>query len=88
VDGAGRVELTDSLKSISLTVTDGSVVDLAGKTFTVKRATVGGMKLSPGEYAAGSTLQIGERTLGDYLVDSGEGGKLVVSGVGFTLVVR
>ena len=65
-------------------------LDLFGHTLTVKSAKVGGVRLAPGTYKAGSTVAIGEGTLGDYLVDTadGAGGALVVSGSGFRLSLR
>ena len=65
-------------------------LDLYGHTLTVKSAKVGGVRLAPGTYAAGSTVAIGEGTLGDYLVDTADeaGGSLVVSGGGFRLSLR
>ena len=65
-------------------------LDLFGHTLTVKSAKINGVKLAPGTYAAGSTVAIGEGSLGDYLVDTAEGadGKLVVKGVSFMVIVR
>ena len=82
VDGAGRVELTDSLKIAALSIDSGSSIDLAGTTLTVKRAKFGETKLSPGTYTTA------DAALADFVTDSGEGGSLVVSGGGFSLVVR
>ena len=65
-------------------------LDLFGHTLTVKSAKINGVKLSPGTYAAGSDVAIGEGSLGDYLVDTAEGagGELVVKGVSFMVIVR
>ncbi len=90
VAGAAKVQLTDALKIAGLTIDSDSMIDLSGKTLTVKSARVNGVKLSPGTYAAGSTVEIGEGKLGDYLVDTaeGEGGSLVVKGGGFAVILR
>lgn len=90
IGGAARVLLTDSFTIAGLSMEEDSLLDLNGKTFTVKSAKVGGTKLAPGTYAAGSTVAIGEGTLADYLVDmaDGAGGSLVVSGGGFLIIVR
>ena len=88
VGDCGRVKFFDELKLRSVRVSSGSVLDLNGKTLTVKSAKVNGVKLAPGTYAAGSTVAIGEGALGDYLVDTATGGALVVSGGGFSIIVR
>lgn len=51
-------------------------------------AKINGEKLEPGTYAAGSTVEIGEGALADYLVDTGTDGELIVGGVGLSIVVR
>ena len=68
----------------------GTVLDLNGKTLVVNSAKVNGVKLASGTYTAESTVEIGEGTLANYLVDTAEGagGALVVSGGGFRLIVR
>ena len=90
IDGASRVELTDDLRLIGLTMASDTVLDLNGKTLAVRSAMLGNVKLAPGTYAAGSTVAIGGGTLADYLVDTAEGagGALVVSGGGFRLSLR
>lgn len=82
VGDCARVKLFDTLKMASLEMATGTVLDLNGKTNTVKCAKLGGTKLSPGTYAAGDDAVAG------FVTDSGEGGKLVVTGGGFTLIVR
>ncbi len=90
LDGAAWMALGASLRAKSIDVASGSALDLYGATLVVDRAKIGGVRLSPGTYAAGSTVVIGEGTLADYLVDTadGAGGSLVVSGGGFALIVR
>ena len=90
LDGAAWMALGASLRATSIDVAAGSALDLYGATLVVDRAKIGGVRLSPGTYAAGSTVVIGEGTLADYLVDTadGAGGSLVVSGGGFALIVR
>ena len=87
-EAAARVKLFDDLRMAKLEMDIGTVLDLNGKTLVVKSAKVNGVKLSPGTYAAGSTLEIGEGMLADYLVDTATGGALVVTGGGFQLIVR
>ena len=82
VAGAAHVELTDSMKAAALEIESGSTIDLAGTTFTVRSATIGGIKLRPGTYAAGSDAVSG------FVTNSGEGGNLVVTGGGFKIMVR
>ena len=87
VEAAARVQLFDDLRMAKLEMEADTVLDLNGKTLTVKSATINGVKLAPGTYAAGSNI---EGTLADYLVDTAEGagGSLVVNGVGFSVIVR
>ena len=72
------------MKLESVSVNSSSVIDLCGKTLTVKSATLGGIKLSPGTYAASNAAVEG------FVVDTadGAGGTLVVTGGGFMLIVR
>jgi hypothetical protein len=88
VAGAAKVQISDALKIAGLTIDSDSLIDLNGQTLTVKSAKVDGVKLATGKYAAGSTVEIGEGKLGDYLVDTVTGGALVVTGGGFQLIVR
>ena len=90
VAGAAKVQLTDALKIAGLTIDSDSLIDLNGKTLTVKSAKVNGVKLAPGTYTAESTVVIGDGTLGDYLDDTAEdaGGSLVVKGGGFAVILR
>jgi hypothetical protein len=90
IGAAARVKLFDGLKMKSLEMASGTTLDLNGKKLTVKSAKIGDTKLAPGTYAAGTTVAIGEGSLGDYLVDTAEGagGALVVTGGGFMLHVR
>ena len=90
VGDCGRVKFFDELRLRSVQVSSGSVLDLNGKTLVVNTAKVNGVKLAPGTYAAGSTVAIGEGSLGDYLVDTAEGagGTLRVLGIGTVILVR
>ena len=72
----------------SVEIDSAGQLDLFGHTLIVKSAKVNGVKLSPGTYDAGSTVEIGEGKLRDYLVDTATGGALVVTGGGFSLKVR
>ncbi len=80
VAGAAKVQLTDALKIAGLTIDSDSLIDLNGKTLTVKSAKVNGVKLAPGKYTPAK--------LPAYIVDSASGGELVVTGGGFSLKVR
>ena len=90
VSNYASIGIAETLKLASLETDSSSIIDLNGKTLTVNAAKVNGVRLAPGTYGAGSDVAIGERTLGDYLVDTAEdaGGALVVSGGGFMLLVR
>jgi hypothetical protein len=46
------------------------------------------VKLASGTYTAESTVEIVEGTLAHYLVDTATGGELVVTGGGFSIIVR
>ena len=78
--GAHVFVSVDKSRVGSISLAEHSTLNLNGKMLTVKSAKVNGVKLSPGTYTAAS--------LADYLVDSGAGGALVVSGGGFKLSVR
>ena len=82
LEAAARVKLFENLKMASLDMASGTVLDLNGKTLTVKSAKLGGAKLSLGTYAASNEAVAG------FVADSGAGGELVVGGGGFTLIVR
>ena len=82
IDGASRVELTDDLRLIGLTMASDTVLDLNGKTLAVRSAMLGNVKLAPGTYAADNAAVAG------FVVDSATGGALVVTGGGFTLRLR
>ena len=85
----GRGAVNTNFAASTVTIADAnSSLDLEGNKLTVKSAKINGVKLATGTYSAGSTLAIGERTLGDYLVDSVGGGSLVVSGGGMTIRLR
>ena len=89
IQNKSKVFVTANVKMSGLIMDSDTVLDLNGKKLTVKSAKVGGTKLEPGTYAAGSTVEIGEGTLADYLVDTAEGagGELVVGG-GLKILVR
>ncbi len=82
IGAAARVKLFDGLKMKSLEMTSGTTLDLNGKTFTVKSAKLGGVRLSPGTYAADN------EAVSSFVADSGEGGSLVVGGSGLFILVR
>jgi len=83
VQGEGAAQnIAETLKLASLETDSSSVIDLNGKTLTVKSARVNGVKLSPGTYAADNAAVSG------FVVDPATGGSLVVTGGGFQLVVR
>lgn len=69
-----------ALKMRNLAVAANSKLDLFGNALMVKRATLGGARISPGVYAAGDHP--------DFLTDSGEGGELIVTGGGLTILFR
>ena len=78
--GAHVFVSVDKARAGSISLAEHSTLNLNGKTLTVKSAKVNGVKLSPGTYTVAR--------LANYLVDSGAGGALVVSGGGFKLSVR
>ena len=84
IAGAAKVQLTDAFKIAGLSIENDSLLDLTGKTLTVRSAMLGNVKLPPGTYAADN------KAVADYLVDTAEGagGSLVVTGGGFRLIVR
>jgi hypothetical protein len=82
VGDCGRVKFFDELKLRSVRVSSGSVLDLNGKTLTVKSATINGVRLAPGTYDADNKAVEG------FVVDSETGGSLVVNGGGLTILVR
>lgn len=80
IGGGAHAFVAADARVAALSVAEHSTLNLNGKTLTVNSAKINGVKLSPGTYTAAS--------LADYLVDSGVGGALVVSGGGFKLSVR
>ena len=83
--GRAQVSVADAdgnFKMSSLSVDSTSQLDLFGKTLTVNTATLGGTKLKPGTYAAG------DAALGDFVIDSVDGGLLVVKGSGMVILVK
>ena len=71
-----------NMKLAALTIESNSRLDLHGETLRVKRATVGGVRLAPGTYAAG------DEAVSGFVADSGEGGKLVVTATGLSIIIR
>ena len=71
-----------NMKLAALTIESNSRLDLHGETLRVKRATVGGVRLAPGMYAAG------DEAVSGFVADSGEGGKLVVTAPGLSIIIR
>ena len=82
VGDCARVKLFDTLKMASLGMDSGTALDLNGQTLTLNRVKLGERNLAPGTYKAG------DAAVSDFVIDSGEGGELVVSGIGFMLFVR
>ena len=82
LEAAARVQLHADLKMAALDMVSGTVLDLNGKTLTVKSAKLGDTALSPGTYTASDEVVEG------ILADSGVGGELVVTGGGFFIIVR
>lgn len=88
VSNYARIGIAETLKLRSLETDSSSIIDLNGKTLTVNSAKINGVKLATGTYTAGSTVEIGEGKLRDYLVNTATGGALVVTGGGFSIRVR
>ena len=82
VAGAAHVELTDSIRSNALAIENGSTLDLAGCTLSIKSARLNGEKVAPGTYAAADEAVAG------FVTDSGEGGELIVVGNSTVLIVQ
>ena len=81
-EAAARVKLFDNLRMVALDMASDTALDLNGKTLTVKSAKVNGVKLAPGTYTADNAAVAG------FVVDSATGGTLVVTGGGFSIIVR
>lgn len=78
LEAAARIKLFANIRMVSLEMAAGTVLDLNGKTLTVKRAKANEIPVLPGTYTQ----------LSGYLVDSASGGALVVSGGGLHLHIR
>ncbi len=86
VGDCGRVKFFDELRLRSVQVSSGSVLDLNGKTLTVKSAKIGDTKLAPGTYAAAQLEAVG---LAEFIdTADGAGGTLRVLGIGTVILVR
>lgn len=81
-EAAARVKLFDNLRMVALDMASDTALDLNGKTLVVNKATLDGVKLAPGTYAAGDAEVAG------FVVDSATGGTLVVTGGGLAIIVR
>jgi hypothetical protein len=81
-EAAARVKLFDNLRMVALDMAADTALDLNGKTLVVSKATLGGVKIAPGTYAADNAAVAG------FVVDSASGGTLVVTGGGLTIIVR
>ena len=81
-EAAARVKLFDNLRMVALDMASDTALDLNGKTLKVKSAKVNGVKLAPGIYTADNAAVAG------FVVDSATGGALVVTGGGFSIIVR
>ena len=82
ISNNSTVILIADVKMSGLEIASGSKLDLNGKTFTVKSAKVNGVKLAPGTYTADNAAVAG------FVVDSTSSGTLVVTGGGFSIIVR
>lgn len=82
ISNNSTVILIADVKMSGLEIASGSKLDLNGKKFTVKSAKVGDTKLAPGTYAADNAAVSG------FVADSGEGGKLVVTATGLSIIIR
>ena len=83
VSDKARVDFSTNLLLRSASMSTGTVLNLNGKTVTVKTMTAGGVNVAPGVYTAGSSLF----TTG-YLIDTSTGGTLIVRGSGTTILIR
>ena len=81
-EAAARVKLFDNLRMVALDMASDTALDLNGKTLKVKSAKVNGVKLAPGTYTADNAAVAG------FVVDSATGGALVVTGGGFSIIMR
>lgn len=82
ISNNSTVILIADVKMSGLEIASGSKLDLYGKKLTVKSAKVGDTKLAPGTYAADNAAVSG------FVADSGEGGKLVVTATGLSIIIR
>ena len=75
---------TEGLRLNAVMVDAGSSLELAGRTLTVTKATLGGVKLKPGTYKASDAGLTG------FVTDSSSGatGSLVVTGGGIAIIIR
>lgn len=80
LEAAARVKLFANIRMDALEMAAGTVLDLNGKTLTVKRAKANEIPVLPGNYTPAK--------LSGYLVDSASGGALVVTGGGLHLHIR
>ena len=80
LEAAARVKLFANIRMDALEMAAGTVLDLNGKTLTVKRAKASEIPVLPGTYTPAK--------LSGYLVDSAGGGALVVTGGGLHLHIR
>ena len=80
LEAAARVKLFANIRMDALEMAAGTVLDLNGKTLTVKRAKANEIPVLPGTYTPAK--------LSGYLVDSASGGALVVTGGGLHLHIR
>lgn len=80
VGDCARIKLFANIRMAALEMASGTVLDLNGKTLTVKRAKANEIPVLPGTYTPAK--------LSGYLVDSAGGGALVVTGGGLHLHIR
>jgi hypothetical protein len=83
LEACGKARLFETLQMKTFVMDAGTVLDLNGKTLTVRSMQTDGGNVASGTYAAGSTL-----FTDGYVLDSAGGGSVVVLGAGTVVVIR
>ena len=83
-EAAARVKLFAKLRMARLDMASGTVLDLNGKQMIVDAAKMGDGKIMPGTYTAADEAVAG------FVIDTadGAGGELIITGGGFSIIVR
>ncbi len=83
-EAAARVKLFAKLRMARLDMASGTVLDLNGKQMIVDAAKMGDGKIMPGTYTAA------DEAVSGFVIDTadGAGGELIVTGGGFSIIVR